>query len=304
MPDDLSPNALSCYGNQDIKTPGLDRLANEGMRFTNALTTNSFCTPARAAMLTGKYSHKNGCLRLNQPFDGTQQTYPKLLQKAGYQTALFGKWHLLTQPTGFDYYCVMKMQGAHRNPRVWETGDPWIAWTKDSEEWNKGGRILPGHEVDSFTDASIRWIQNRDKSKPFCLLLHPKSPHQPFEPVEKYKDFLANVEIPEPNTLLDDYAGRTPKAIEDIMISNRLAIAPRFLEKLTAEQHDHWNRDQKTKYIYQNEFIKGYYRLVMGLDDNVTKLLDFLKMSGLEENTVVVQRVNHSLDTGREVCVT
>ena len=287
MPDDLSPNALSCYGNQVIKTPGMDRLASEGMRFENAMTPNSYCTPARAILLTGKYSHKNGTLKLNEPFDGSQQTYPKLLQQAGYQTALFGKWHLLTQPTGFDYYCAMKMQGGHNNARVWETGEEWIPWVNGSDEWNKGGRILPGYSTDAITDEAIKWIKNRNPDKPFCLLLHPKAPHGPYEPAKRYKDFLADVKIPEPATLLDDYAGRTPSAVKDIMFSNRLVIAPRFLEKLTPEQRQDLSTDQKTKFIYQ-DFIKGYYRLVMAVDDNVTRMLDFLKESGLEGNTIVV----------------
>jgi arylsulfatase A-like enzyme len=106
LSDEHAKQALSCYGNTDIQTPALDRLAAEGMRFEHALTPNSFCTQSRAAVLTGKYSHKNGVAHLNQKFDGSQQTFPKLLQKAGYETSLFGKWHLLSRPTGFDHYCV------------------------------------------------------------------------------------------------------------------------------------------------------------------------------------------------------
>ena len=109
LSDDHAQKALGCYGNTDIETPGLDRLAAEGMRFAHAVTPNSFCTPSRAVVLTGKYSHKNGVTRLNQSFDGSQQTFPKLLQEAGYETSLFGKWHLLSQPTGFDFYCVQKI---------------------------------------------------------------------------------------------------------------------------------------------------------------------------------------------------
>ncbi|MGB2559503.1 MAG: sulfatase-like hydrolase/transferase, partial [Akkermansiaceae bacterium] len=134
LSDDHAQHALSCYGNKDIQTPSLDRIAAEGMRFNHALTPNSFCTPARAAVLTGKYSHKNGVTHLNQKFDGSQQTFPKLLQAAGYNTALFGKWHLLTQPTGFDHYCVMKMQGMPMNPVVFEPQHEWIPWSPKDQK--------------------------------------------------------------------------------------------------------------------------------------------------------------------------
>ena len=177
LSDDHAQHALSCYGNKHIKTPSLDRIAKEGMRFDHALTPNSFCTPARAAVLTGKYSHKNGVTRLNQLFDGSQQTFPKLLQKAGYNTALFGKWHLLSQPTGFDHYCVMKMQGMPMDPIVFEPQHKWIPWSpKDQKSFNKGGRRLKGFNNDAITDEALAWLeQKRDKTKPFCLLLHPQA---------------------------------------------------------------------------------------------------------------------------------
>ena len=129
LSDDHAKKAIGCYGNTDIETPSLDRIAREGMRFNHALTPNSFCSPARAAVLTGKYSHKNGVTRLNQSFDGSQTTFPKLLQQAGYQTSLFGKWHLRSQPTGFDHYCVQKMQGMPIDTIVFETDMKWIPWS-------------------------------------------------------------------------------------------------------------------------------------------------------------------------------
>jgi len=286
MADDHSPNAISCYGNKDIQTPGLDRLARGGMRFEHALTPNSFCTPSRAALLTGKYSNKNGVTHLNQPFDGSQQTYPKLLQQAGYQTALFGKWHLLTQPTGFDHYCVMKMQGMVADPNVWESGSPWVSWEPRSKEWQKDGRKLKGYGVDVITDEALKWLDQRDPQKPFCMLLHPKPPHEPYVPAPRYEDFLKDVFIPEPTTLQDDYVGRTPLAIQEIMKNNRLEIRPQFLEWLTEEQRNTLTGDQKLSAIYQM-YIKGYYRLVMSVDDNITKVLDYLEANGLEENTIV-----------------
>ena len=157
--DDHAKQALSCYGNTDIQTPALDRIAEEGMRFEHALTPNSFCTPARAAALTGKYSHRNGVTHLNQRFDGSQQTFPKLLQKAGYETTLFGKWHLLSRPTGFDYFCVQKMQGKPWNPNVFEPHHTWIDWSpKTKKEALQGGRIIKGYNNDVITTEALNWL--------------------------------------------------------------------------------------------------------------------------------------------------
>ena len=152
MSDDHAKQAISCYGNKDIQTPALDRLARQGMRFIHALTPNSICSPARAAVLTGKYSHKNDVKKLSQRL-GSQQTFAKLLQAAGYQTALFGKWHLVTQPEGFDHYCVMKAQGSAADPTVFETGETWIPrfGAPNSKDWKKGGRKLAGYNNDVIT---------------------------------------------------------------------------------------------------------------------------------------------------------
>lgn len=308
LSDDHAKNAISCYGNKDIQTPGLDRLASEGMRFEHALTPNSFCTPARAAVLTGKYSHKNGVTHLNQEFDGSQPTFPKMLQAAGYETSLFGKWHLLSQPTGFDHYCVMKMQGMTHDPKVWETGQPWVAWEPKSKEWQEGGRTLSGYNNDAITDEAITWMKNRDtrstssgQAKPFCLLLHPKPPHAPYRPAKRYEEFLKDVVIPEPATLLDDYKGRTPEAIADTMRSNRLLLIPEHhFEKGTVptqKERKGLNREELTRQLYQ-EYIKGYYRLVMGVDDNIARVLDYLDESGLAENTLVVYTSDQGFNLG------
>ena len=291
MADDQAKQALSCYGNTDIQTPGLDRLSDEGMRFEHALTPNSFCTPARAAVLTGKYSHKNGVTHLNQPFDGSQQTFPKLLQAGGYQTALFGKWHLLTRPTGFDHYCVMKMQGMAVNPIVFEPQHEWIAWSpKDQKSFNRGGRRIQGYNNDVMTTEALTWLKDqRDPSKPFCLLLHPKPPHAPYTPPKEYEDFLKDVTIPEPATLLDDYAGRTPEAIKDIMNSNRIVLMPPYakLRKQLEKETPGITEAELTRTMYQ-AYIKGYYRLVKSVDDNVARVLEYLDESGLAENTLVI----------------
>lgn len=292
--DDHSKNSIGCYGNTDIKTPGLDRLAAEGMRFEHALTPNSFCTPSRAVVLTGKYSHKNGVHRLNQRFDGSQQTFPKLLQAAGYETALFGKWHLLSQPTGFDHYCVMKMQGMAYDPRVYEPQHEWIEWgPKTQKEAREGGRVIKGYNNDVLTDEALNWLKgqqsrNGESKKPFCLLIHPKPPHEPYSPPKKYEDFLEDVVIPEPSTLHDDYKGRAPEAIADIMTSNRILLKPKYRKMVQADKRlQQMSEGEQLSHLYQI-YIKGYYRLVKSVDDNVAKVLDYLEEHYLEENTIVL----------------
>ncbi|MDD7983926.1 sulfatase [Lentisphaera marina] len=299
--DDHAQKALSCYGNTDIQTPALDRLAESGMRFNHALVTNSFCTPSRATALTGKYSHKNGVTKLNQPFDGSQQTFPKLLQKAGFETALFGKWHLLSQPTGFDYYCVQKMQGMPFNPRVFEPQHKWIPWSpQDRKSYMKGGRVLQGYNNDVITTEAINWIKNRkDKSKPFCLLLHPKPPHAPYTPATQDENYLKDVTIPEPPTLYDDYKGRTPEAIAKVMRSNRIILNPAFksMRARIEKENPNISEGELTSKMYQ-EYIKGYYRLVKSVDDNVGRVLDYLKESGLEKNTIVIYTSDQGFSLG------
>jgi arylsulfatase A-like enzyme len=302
LSDDHARQALSCYGNTDIETPALDRIAAEGMRFNHALTPNSFCTPARAAVLTGKYSHKNGVTHLNQLFDGSQQTFPKLLQAAGYNTALFGKWHLLSQPTGFDHYCVMKMQGMPMNPVVFEPQHEWIPWGKDTQQtFNRGGRKLAGFNNDAITDEVLAWLEEkRDPDKPFCVLLHPKPPHEPYVPAPpKYEDFLKDVTIPEPATLYDDYKGRTPEAIKKTMRSNLILRRPNFKKNIAEfrkQDPDITDKELLAK-LYQI-YIKGYYRLVKNVDDNVGRVLDYLDESGLAESTLVIYTADQGFSLG------
>ncbi|MBT3194377.1 MAG: sulfatase [Verrucomicrobia bacterium] len=300
LSDDHAKKAIGCYGNTDIRTPALDRIASEGMRFEHALTPNSFCTPSRAVVLTGKYSHKNGTTHLNQNFNGSQQTFPKLLQAGGYETSLFGKWHLLSQPTGFDHYCVMKMQGMAINPTVYEPQHEWIPWSpKDRKSCFSGGRKLKGYNNDVMTTEALTWLKNRKGGKPFCMLLHPKPPHAPYTPPKKYEEFLKDVEIPEPTTLLDDYEGRTPEAIADIMTANRLVLGPAFLKhrEQLEKQNPDITRDELTRAIYQ-EYIKGYYRLVKSVDDNVGRILKYLDESGLAKDTLVIYTSDQGFSLG------
>ncbi|MBU0617285.1 MAG: sulfatase-like hydrolase/transferase [Planctomycetes bacterium] len=156
MSDDHAAHALSCYGSRINVTPNLDRLAREGVRFANCFCTNSICAPSRASILTGKYSHLNGVIDNRSNFDGSQVTFPKLLQKAGYETAMIGKWHLKSDPTGFDYWNVLPGQGAYHDPELIEMGEQ---------------KELTGYVTDIITDLSIDWIRSRKGGKPFLLML-------------------------------------------------------------------------------------------------------------------------------------
>jgi hypothetical protein len=181
----------------------------------------------------------------------------------------------------------MKMQGMVRDPMVWETGKPSIAWEPRSREWLKGGRRRKGYNNDAVTDEALAWLKNRDANKPFYLLLHPKPPHEPYTPPPGYEDFLKDVMIPEPASLLDDYKGRTPEAIQNIMTSNRIVLANRFIRNLTKEQRKALGREKLTRTLYQ-EYIKVYYRLVKPVDDNVARVLDYPAKSGLDKDTLVI----------------
>ena len=198
MTDDHAAHAMSCYGSKVNETPQMDRIAQGGVRFTNAFVTNSICTPSRATLLTGKYSHRNGTPVFNR-FDGSQQNVAKLLQAAGYETGMIGKWHLGSDPTGFDRWIVLPGQGVYRDP----------------DFLTAEGRVtVPGYATDVITDLGLEWLETRAKEKPFFLMLHHKAPHRPWEPDEKNRALFAKRTIPEPPTLFDDYATR-PAALPE-----------------------------------------------------------------------------------------
>jgi len=183
------------------------------------------------------------------------------------------------------------MQGMAKNPVVFEPQHEWIAWSgKDRKSAFKGGRRIQGYNNDVMTTEALTWLQEkRDASQPFCLLLHPKPPHAPYDPPKKYEDFLKDVTIPEPATLLDDYEGRTPAAIKHLMNANRILLGPPFQKyrKQLETENPNITEDELTRAMYQ-EYIKGYYRLVKSVDDNVARVLEYLDESGLAENTLVL----------------
>ena len=165
MSDDHTAHAIGCYGSYINKTPNIDRIAEDGVRFDNCFCTNSICTPSRATILTGKHSHMNGVFTLSSDFNRDQMHVGKLLQGAGYETAVIGKWHLHTQPSGFDYYNVLPGQGLYHDPRLKESGKRW-------EDHSRGGEVYEGYVTDIITDLSLNSIENRDQSRPFFLCLH------------------------------------------------------------------------------------------------------------------------------------
>src|SRR4030095_12431817 len=193
MADDHAAHAITAYGSRVNTTPNLDRIAKEGMRFEHCFAVNSICTPSRATILTGKYSHFNGVPVFNR-FDGSQPTVAKYLQAAGYHTGMIGKWHLGTDPTGFDEWIVLPGQGVYFDPEFLVP---------------EGRKVIPGYATDVITDLAIDFLKNRPKDKPFFLMCHHKAPHRPWDPDEKHKAMFAAKTIPEPATLRDDYATRT-----------------------------------------------------------------------------------------------
>ena len=194
MSDDHAYQAISAYDDKLIQTPNIDRIADEGILFTNACVTNSICAPSRAVILTGKHSHLNGKIDNHAKFDTTQVTFPQLFQKAGYQTAMFGKLHFGNNPKGVDDFLILPGQGSYINP---------LFIGKD------GDTLIDGYVTDVISDVTLDWLdKKRDKEKPFMMMYLHKAPHRPWWPsTEKFAEFYEK-EFPEPETLFDDYSGR------------------------------------------------------------------------------------------------
>ncbi|MFM8357527.1 MAG: sulfatase-like hydrolase/transferase, partial [Verrucomicrobiota bacterium] len=193
MSDDHAAQALSCYGSKVNRTPHLDRLAAAGLRLANCFAANSICTPSRATILTGQYSHRNGVPVFND-LDPAKVTVAHRLREAGYHTGMIGKWHLGSDPQGFDHWNILPGQGRYHDP---------VLYDRD------GHRVYRGYVTEVITDLGLDFLRNRPKDKPFFLMLHHKAPHREWSPAEKYRREFAGRTIPEPATLRDDYAGRT-----------------------------------------------------------------------------------------------
>lgn len=268
MSDDHAAHAISAYGSRINKTPNIDRLASGGMKLNNCFCTNSICTPSRAAILTGQYSHKNGVYTLNDKLDGSRNNVAKELQTAGYQTAMIGKWHLVNNPTGFDHWNILPGQGAYYDPEFITAA---------------GRKKYTGYCTDLIGDFSLEWLKGRDKTKPFFLMCHHKAPHRPWQPSPKYAKLFEGIEIPEPDNLLDKHVG---------MAASSSAVKMRVGEDSTktdlkVDRPAGLEGEALKKWAYQL-YIKDYLRCVQSVDDNVGRVLDYLEAEKLAENTLVI----------------
>jgi arylsulfatase A-like enzyme len=272
MSDDHAAHAISAYGSRINATPQIDRIAAGGMRFENAFCTNAICTPSRASILTGLYNHQNGVRTLFDVIDGRRQTFPKLMQRAGYQTAIFGKWHLghggHSDPTGFDAWQVLPGQGDYYDPVLL---DP------------DGQRRYPGYVTDILTDLSLDWLAGRDRQRPFLLCLHHKAPHRWWQPHPKYATLYRDDDRAEPDTLDDDYATRSEAARRAAMRVDRDLTR----QDVKADVPQELAGAARRRWFYQR-YIKDYLRCVASVDESVGRVLDYLDEHGLADDTIVV----------------
>lgn len=272
MTDDQTVDQMSCYGNQILQTPNMDRIANEGTRFANAFCTNSLCAPGRGSILTGCYSGLHGIRGNSEKKGAIEQlnpdlpTFPQLLQQAGYQTALIGKYHIRQDPVGFDEWRILPGQGVYFDPEFIENG----VRTK-----------YEGYVTDIITDKALYFLKQIDESRPFCLLYQHKAPHRPFTPAPRHAHMYDEIEFPHPETYDDDYATRrVAKLAKDMKFENSLAGDYNDLpENLTDEEKKEW--------IFQR-FVKDHYRAVYGVDENLGRVLDFLDERGLTGDTLII----------------
>ena len=312
MSDDHSYQTISAYDKRYIKTPNIDRIGNEGVRFTNSFVANSISGPSRACMLTGKHSHINGFTTNRKRFDSSQQTFPKLLQEVGYQTAVVGKWHLSSDPTGFNYWNILIGQGQYYQPDFIENG----VKTKHK-----------GYATDITTDIALEWLDSkRDNSKPFCLLLHHKAPHRTWMPDTKNLGIFDNVIFPLPENFYDTYEGRQAAAEQEMSITKDMDLVydlkmadkeneihtttglekagrNMYNSRMTSEQKIAWDayydpiikdfKDKKytgkdlAEWKYQR-YMRDYMSVIHSVDQNVGRVLDYLEKEGLLENTLIV----------------
>ncbi len=310
MTDDHTRQMMSCYDCRHIRTPHLDRIAGEGVIFDNAFVANSISGPSRACLLTGKHSHKNGKLDNHTVFDGSQQTVQELLQKAGYQTAMIGKWHLDSRPEHFDHWEILPGQGSYYNP-------DFIA--------PEGNRRYEGYVTDIITDLGLDWLENgRDKEKPFCLFLHHKAVHRNWMPDTTHLSCYEDKEFELPSNFFDNYEGRLAAATQEMSIASphdmdlvndlkmmRPGIKTRLSEsyergeyaRLSPAQKAAWDRhylpiidkfyrdnpqgQELAEWKYQR-YMTDYAKTVKSLDENIGRTLDYLEKNNMLDNTVII----------------
>ena len=308
MSDDHCARAVGAYGLRLAKldpTPNLDALAGDGMVFDNVFCTNSICTPSRASILTGQYSHRNGVYDLYDTLSGDKNYLPKEMKKAGYTTAVVGKWHLKDSPKFFDYFSVIAGQGRYMNP-VMHTSVGGVkrrirfdsTLTREIEV-----KDTEGHSSDVLTDITLDWLdKRRDKAKPFFLMHHFKAPHDMFVYAPRYEDYLKDADIPEPSNLYDqpgpDIGSVATRGEKDSLVGvigstispqktkrNLARYYRKKIQKLTGKTD--LTDKELTHHAYQM-YVKEYLHCVKGIDDNLSRIFDYLRKTGLLENTVIV----------------
>jgi arylsulfatase A-like enzyme len=317
MSDDHDADAISAYSKKFIAAPNIDRIAKEGMRFTNCFVGNSICSPVRATVLTGQHSHLNGIKDNRTPFDGSKITLPKLLKEAGYQTVLIGKWHLHSLPTGFDYWTVLPGQGAYYSTRL-------INMNKDTVRYNSYATTL-------ITDQALAWLkEKRDPSKPFFLMMHHKAPHRNWVPELKWLEVFSKKTFPEPPTLYADTVGKGTafkhqrmSILKDMTLCTDLKIDPQYILDIAHLQPDSneirgYNafmnaipeqQRKRMKEIFAGRgkqlqqlkpmgndllklkyqwYMQDYLACIASVDESVGQMLNYLDESGLSGNTMVI----------------
>ena len=326
MSDDHDAKAISSYSKELTSTPNIDRIAKEGLLFKNCFVGNSICSPARATLLTGQHSHKNGIKDNFTRFDSSKITMPKLLQQAGYQTAIIGKWHLHSYPTGFDYWKILPGQGQY-----FETA--FINMKGDTAREH-------GYASDLITDEAINWLGSRDKAKPFLLMLHHKAPHRYFLPPLKYLEQFHNKTFPEPSTLYADTAGhgsawriQTMSILDVMELCSDLKVDPKYVMNIPwlkpdSTQVAYYNaimnripepdrdriRDiyaergkllqqlkpkgkELLKYKYQ-WYMQDYLACVASVDENIGRILKYLDDNDLTKNTLIIYTSDQGMYLG------
>ena len=308
MSDDHCARAIGAYGLRLAKlnpTPNLDALARKGMIFENVFCTNSICTPSRASIMTGQYSHRNGVYDLYGTLPGEKNYLPREMKKAGYTTAVVGKWHLKDSPKYFDYFSVIAGQGRYMNPVMHTSEGGAMRRVRFDSTLTRDIEVVDteGHSSDVLTNITLDWLENRrDKSKPFFLMHHFKAPHDMFVYAERYENYLKDARIPEPGNLYDQpgphFGSIATRGENDSLVGvigstispqrTKRNLSRYYRRKIkTLTGRDDLTDRETTHYAYQL-YVKEYLRCVKGIDDNLKRIIDYLRANDLLENTVIV----------------
>lgn len=301
MSDDHAANAISYYGSRlsgFMETPNIDSIAKEGAALRNCYCTNAVCTPSRASILTGQYTHTNGVRTLYDSLSDSAVTFPALMREKGYTTAVIGKWHLHSKPRGFDHYDILGypwQQGKYFDPQFLDESYDWnMELGRDVASREYYGKEEKGYVTDIITEKAIGWLASRDQEKPFLLLCHHKAPHDEFEYHPRYEHLFDGVDIDEPESMYEDKSKRCAGSEKFGITISEANERRNMVKTMTQSDYPTGSLDvtgldstQRMKSAYQ-KFIKDYLRTVKGIDDNVGRLLDYLKVSGLYEDTIII----------------